>query len=337
MKFLPLCLRESPRRAAVPTTLLNSSCIIMDIFNLLVDKGQTRPTRGVPQALNKGQDGQCVAMQQTDLSCFVFFFKSKLQEASLMQAHIGIFWGNSAPVSHNDQFGGTTYHSWESSRRSRSKKLTITKYQRWQCEGDRGAGGMAANKEEGEGGRKTRRYAKGFSMFNFQIGLSGMTFSWRLQAQQCLSWYWYAGGALLVTGTNTVDEWGAFLQEGVKCKFEMREKENGRKRETKEYRPTQIELQWRSPGTSSRDGAAKSVNCSRKYGLHICPDWLISWWKWAGKCTRPFARSNLDARESRPPLTNAQVCGSWRQLCWDPHFGNFPPQNLHLNRESLTL
>lgn len=36
---------------------------------------------------------------------------------------------------------------------------------------------MAANKEEGKGGRKTGRYAKGFSMFNFQIGLSRMTFS----------------------------------------------------------------------------------------------------------------------------------------------------------------
>lgn len=76
-----------------------------------------------------------------------------------------------------------------------------------------------------ERGRKTGRYAKGFSMFNFQIGLSRMTFSWRLQAQHCLSWYWYAGGALLVTGTNTVDEWEAFPQQGVKCKFEMREKQ----------------------------------------------------------------------------------------------------------------
>lgn len=154
--------------------------------------------------------------------------------------------------------------------------------------GERGAWGMAANKQ-GEGGRKTGRYAKGFSMFNFQKGLSRMTFSWRLQAQHCLSWYWYAGGALLVTGTNTVDEWGAFPQEGVKCKFEMREKGNGRKRETKEYRQTQIELQWQLPCTSSWDSAAKSVNCSRKYGLLICPDWLISWWKSAGKCTRPFA------------------------------------------------
>lgn len=147
---------------------------------------------------------------------------------------------------------------------------------------------MEANKED-EGGRKTGRYAKGFSMFNFQIELSRMTFIWRLPAQHCLSWYWYAGGALLVTGTNTVDEWGASPQKGVKCKFEMREKENGSKRETKEYRQTQIELQWQLPCSSSWDGAAKSVRCSRKCGLHICADWLISWWKWAGKCSRSFA------------------------------------------------
>lgn len=132
-----------------------------------------------------------------------------------------------------------------------------------ESEGEQEAGGREANKGEREGGRKTGRYAKGFSMFNFQIGLSRMTFSWRLQAQHCLSWYWYAGGALLVTGTNTVDEWGAFPQEGVKCKFEMREKENGRKTETKEYMQTQIELQWQLPCMPSWDNAAKSVNCSR--------------------------------------------------------------------------
>lgn len=34
-----------------------------------------------------------------------------------------------------------------------------------------------ANKGGSERGRKTGRYAKGFSMFNFQIGLSRMTFS----------------------------------------------------------------------------------------------------------------------------------------------------------------
>lgn len=39
------------------------------------------------------------------------------------------------------------------------------------------AGGMVANKGGSERGRKTGRYAKGFSMFNFQIGLSRMTFS----------------------------------------------------------------------------------------------------------------------------------------------------------------
>lgn len=43
--------------------------------------------------------------------------------------------------------------------------------------GERKAGGMAANKGGSERGRKTGRYAKGFSMFNFQIGLSRMTFS----------------------------------------------------------------------------------------------------------------------------------------------------------------
>lgn len=43
--------------------------------------------------------------------------------------------------------------------------------------GKRKAGGTAANKGGSEGGRKTGRYAKGFSMFNFQIGLSRMTFS----------------------------------------------------------------------------------------------------------------------------------------------------------------
>lgn len=40
---------------------------------------------------------------------------------------------------------------------------------------------MAANKigseEKRESGRKMGRYGKGFSMFNFQIGLSRMTFS----------------------------------------------------------------------------------------------------------------------------------------------------------------
>lgn len=130
-------------------------------------------------------------------------------------------------------------------------------------EGEREARGTVANKGESERGRQTGRYAKGFSMFNFQIGLSRMTFSWRLQAQRCLSWYWYAGGAWLVTGTNSVDEWGAFPQEGVKCKFEMREKEDGRKTETKEYMQTQIELQWQLPCMPSWDNAAKSVNCSR--------------------------------------------------------------------------
>lgn len=44
-------------------------------------------------------------------------------------------------------------------------------------EGEQKAGGMAANKGGSERGRKTGRYAKGFSMFNFQIGLSRMTFS----------------------------------------------------------------------------------------------------------------------------------------------------------------
>lgn len=44
-------------------------------------------------------------------------------------------------------------------------------------EGERRAAGMAANKGGSERGRKTGRYAKGFSMFNFQIGLSRMTFS----------------------------------------------------------------------------------------------------------------------------------------------------------------
>lgn len=39
------------------------------------------------------------------------------------------------------------------------------------------AGGMASNKGGSGRGRKTGRYAKGFSMFNFQIGLSRMTFS----------------------------------------------------------------------------------------------------------------------------------------------------------------
>lgn len=39
------------------------------------------------------------------------------------------------------------------------------------------AGGIVANKGGRERGRKTGRYAKGFSMFNFQIGLSRMTFS----------------------------------------------------------------------------------------------------------------------------------------------------------------
>ena len=43
--------------------------------------------------------------------------------------------------------------------------------------GERGAGGMVANKGGSGRGRKTGRYAKGFSMFNFQIGLSRMTFS----------------------------------------------------------------------------------------------------------------------------------------------------------------
>lgn len=44
-------------------------------------------------------------------------------------------------------------------------------------EGERRAAGMVANKGGSERGRKTGRYAKGFSMFNFQIGLSRMTFS----------------------------------------------------------------------------------------------------------------------------------------------------------------
>lgn len=39
------------------------------------------------------------------------------------------------------------------------------------------AGGLASNKGGSGRGRKTGRYAKGFSMFNFQIGLSRMTFS----------------------------------------------------------------------------------------------------------------------------------------------------------------
>lgn len=43
--------------------------------------------------------------------------------------------------------------------------------------GEQGAGGMVANKGGSGRGRKTGRYAKGFSMFNFQIGLSRMTFS----------------------------------------------------------------------------------------------------------------------------------------------------------------
>lgn len=39
------------------------------------------------------------------------------------------------------------------------------------------AGGMVANKGASKTGSKTGRCAKGFSMFNFQIGLSRMTFS----------------------------------------------------------------------------------------------------------------------------------------------------------------
>lgn len=138
---------------------------------------------------------------------------------------------------------------------------------------------MPANKGGSGRGRKTGRYAKGFSMFNFQIGLSRMTFSWRLQAQHCLSWYWYAGGALVVTGTNTVDEWEAFPQEGVKCKFEMRERQG--ERAEKQRAQTEIELQQQLPRTPSRDNVAKSVNCSVKYRLHTRWDWLILCWKWA--------------------------------------------------------
>lgn len=44
-------------------------------------------------------------------------------------------------------------------------------------EGEQTAIGTAANKGGSGRGRKTGRYAKGFSMFNFQIGLSRMTFS----------------------------------------------------------------------------------------------------------------------------------------------------------------
>lgn len=46
-----------------------------------------------------------------------------------------------------------------------------------ESEGEQKARGMEANKRGSERGRKTGRYAKGFSMFNFQIGLSRMTFS----------------------------------------------------------------------------------------------------------------------------------------------------------------
>lgn len=155
---------------------------------------------------------------------------------------------------------------WQTHRQKKNintKCQTVKATRVARASGAQKAGGAVANQGESERGRKTGRYAKGFSMFNFQIGLSRMTFSWRLQAQHCLSWYWYAGGALLVTGTNTVDEWGAFPQEGVKCKFEMREKENVRKRETKEYMQTHIELQWQLPCMPSWDNAAKSVNCSR--------------------------------------------------------------------------
>lgn len=61
-----------------------------------------------------------------------------------------------------------------------TNKRNVTQRAKQEMEASEGklkAGRMAANKGSSKRGRKTGRYAKGFSMFNFQIGLSRMTFS----------------------------------------------------------------------------------------------------------------------------------------------------------------